>query len=366
MSFPQRQRKRAPLGDVLWASTLMMSPIFGFWIQTLDGFNVWTQMDVLLGVVIAVAGAFRRTKVLSSAVITYTAFAFYAVLHMASPINLGLDPILFAAPASLWALTRWGAQRWWGIAGLFTGLAGSFLNPAIWDPPGGDGSFADRWLPFGLPAVFITVLAYVIPAYIRTRGDQHEAEVEAKLANQRVLLARELHDVVGHGLSSIKVMAQTASYLGTTEGTLEKIAKTAGDSLGEIRVFGEALDQPKASADQIRQVIAMLPLAFNVDLSDAHEAAIESLPGIERFVLLRCVQETVTNMMKYASAGTLTLRVDQRGYLLEVIATPKGNGLKAEHDGSGLANMKARLESVGGTIVVDRGPQFHQVIEVRL
>ncbi len=361
-----RNSTNIPIGDLVWACILMASPVFGIWIQMTDGFNVWSMFDVLLGIIIASAAAFRRTSVLASFVTTFAAFGFYAVLHIVSTVNLGLDPNLFAAPASLWALTRWGTKRWWAIAGLFFALVGSFINPAVWGPPEATGSFNDRWLIFGLPAVFITVLAYVLPAHQRTKAEQHAAHIEARLANQRALLARELHDVVGHGLSAIKVKAQMATYLGTVEGALEEICQAADDSLAQIRDFGEALDQPKASASKVFQALSLLPPAFNVELNDSIERSIEALPGTERFVLLRCVQESVTNMLKHASAGTLKLHVSASGFLLGISAKPNTTDTNLDHDGSGLDNMRTRVSSVGGTIDVEHGESFEQVIEVRL
>ncbi|MDK6685539.1 histidine kinase dimerization/phosphoacceptor domain-containing protein, partial [Escherichia coli] len=98
------------------------------------------------------------------------------------------------------------------------------------------GFTPERLLVFGLPAVLITASAYAVPLWLRINAEEHAAELENVVALNKLELSRELHDVVGHGLTSIKVQAQTALYLAEMDGsraesaaektTLEGIAQT--------------------------------------------------------------------------------------------------------------------------------------------
>ena len=196
---------------------------------------------------IAGAAAFRHKAVRASFVITYSALAGLALLVWLSPVNLGVDPIIVAAPLSLWAVTRWEQNRTWGIVGLFLGLIGSFLNPAV----PAFGFTPERLLVFGLPAVLITASAYAVPLWLRINAEEHAAELENVVALNKLELSRELHDVVGHGLTSIKVQAQTALYLAEMDDSraestaeraaLEGIAQTAARSLRDVHALVDAL-----------------------------------------------------------------------------------------------------------------------------
>lgn len=337
-----------------------MTPLFRF------GPSFTYITNVLLCAVIAGAAVFRRKAVRASFVVTYSALAAMALLVWLTPVNLGLSPIVVAAPASLWAITRWDPNRAWGIAGLFLGLVGSFLNPAV----PSFGFTPERLLVFGLPAVLITAGAYAVPLWLRTNAEEHAAELDSVVARNKLELSRELHDVVGHGLTSIKVQAQTALYLaemnerdGSPEtAALQGIAETADQSLRDVHALVDALrDGGEISADPNeipRLVAAAFPAerGVSVTLPESYEV-LSDWPLAKRLTLVRAVAELSANMAKHSSGpGQLALVIEapeEKGapataHLTTSNRTSSEPSEHANRVGAGLVGLSERVAELGG------------------
>ena len=358
-----------PAADLAIAATfllccwLSMTPLLTY------GPSFTYVTNVVLSAMIAGAAAFRRKAVRASFVITYSALAGLALLVWLSPVNLGVDPIIVAAPLSLWAVTRWEPNRTWGIVGLFLGLIGSFLNPAV----PAFGFTPERLLVFGLPAVLITASAYAVPLWLRINAEEHAAELENVVALNKLELSRELHDVVGHGLTSIKVQAQTALYLAemndsraesaAEKTTLEGIAETAEQSLRDVHALVDALREGgdiSADPNEIpRLVAAVCPPGrdVSVTLPESYEA-LADWPLAKRLTLVRAVTELAANMAKHSSgAGELALVIDPpadaddspaRVHLITANRAESETLDPRKRAGAGLIGLDERVAQLGG------------------
>lgn len=181
------------------------------------------------------------------------------------------------------------------------------------------------------------------------------AAVEAHQAR----LARDVHDVVGHSLAVILAQAQAGQLVSGEDAmreTLESIASSARRSLGEVRqVLGELRDgtPQEAPVDGIDALVDSLRVA-GVDVREQVTGQPQPLPPEVETVVYRVVQEMVTNVLKHGRTDKIVsidylwqggLRVQVRNYVAE---TPGGG------HGSGIAGMRARLESVGGALEILR------------
>ena len=358
-----------PLADAIFAVFFLFCAGISF-LSVVDYGPSFTYVtNVFIELTIAIAAVFRRQAVVRSFVMTYLALAALAALAWWTPVNLGLSPIVFAAPTSLWAVTRWASHRSWGFIGLFLGLVGSFLNPAI-------AAFeftTGRLIALGLPAVLITAAAYAIPAWLRTTAEQHEADLTAAITRSRLELSRELHDVVGHGLTAIKVQAQTALYLNDASpdrAALEGIQQTAEQSLADVHALVDALrDGGEITADptQIPRLIhATLPdsRGIAINLPDSYEA-IEAWPLARRLALVRAVAEVSANMAKHSTgAGHISMKIkdtDPAQVSLTSVndttnsattSAKAGDAQKEqkERTGAGLVGLSERVAELGGTM----------------
>lgn len=322
--------------------------------------------NTALTLAIAGAAAVRRKAVVGSFVVTYLALAGLAALVWATPVNLGLSPIVIAAPLSLWAVTRWARSRGWGLAGLLLGLIGSLFNPAV----PAFGYAAERLLIFGLPAVLIIALCYAVASWLRTNAETHAAELAAAISRSRLELSRELHDVVGHGLTAIKVQAQTALFLGESDSALRSVVEAADHSLRDVHALVDALrsgGEVSADAEEIPRIVsAALPAHrhVHVELPESF-APLATWPLARRLALVRAVAEVATNMAKHSDGpASLTVTVgepedaDTSGMaratvvaVNRVFSTPEveeaGVGKRA---GTGLAGLRERVGELGGSV----------------
>ncbi|HEX9940886.1 MAG TPA: histidine kinase [Thermoanaerobaculia bacterium] len=201
------------------------------------------------------------------------------------------------------------------------------------------------------------------------RGREELARTNAELRSARELLAhgsrvaerlriaRELHDAVGHRLVALSLNLELASHRAEAEArepiaTAQSLSRLLLTDIGEIvDTLGRAerLDLRRA----LESMTAEIPRP-RVHLRLAEDLAVEDAELAH--LLLRCCQEIVTNAAKHAGAENLWLDVTQEDGIVEVHARDDGRGAGEIAAGRGLAGMRERLESAGGKLEVATRP----------
>lgn len=200
-----------------------------------------------------------------------------------------------------------------------------------------------------------------------TNARLYEHNRELTVVAERNRLARELHDAVAQKLFSLRLTARTAAALAEkdpvrTVEELEQVERLAADALAELRAVIFEL-RPADLADGL---VASLRKHAEV-LDRAHETAVRFtagepvvLPEDHEAVVLRIAQEAVYNALRHAGARTVdvSLRVLDGSAVLEV--ADDGSGFAAsdgdQQGGLGLASMRDRACSIGGTFGIDAAP----------
>jgi signal transduction histidine kinase len=198
---------------------------------------------------------------------------------------------------------------------------------------------------------------------------EHEREERTQLAvtEERARIARELHDVIAHGVSVIVVQAQAGPHLladpERVRGIFHSIESSGRDALAELRrVLGilRAGDQQLAIGPQpglaslqslVEQVRASgLPVELRVEGEPLH------LPAGIDLSAYRIVQEALTNIVKHAGDTTAEVVVRYRERELELAVVDDGHGVAGAANGSGhgLIGMRERVALYGGTL--EAGP----------
>ncbi len=173
---------------------------------------------------------------------------------------------------------------------------------------------------------------------------------------ERLRIARDLHDVVGHQLTALALELEIASHRvdGEAAQHVARARTVAKDLLRDMRaVVGELRGPGGGLEPALREVLDLpgLTAALSVDpavrLDDAHLVAV-----------VRCVQEAATNALRHAPDATrLAVRVRRDGEgVVEVDVHDDGLGAVAWEPGHGLRGMQERVAALGGTLVVDPGP----------
>lgn len=187
---------------------------------------------------------------------------------------------------------------------------------------------------------------------------------------ERARMARELHDMVANHLSAIAIHSTAALSLDdpkTTRDALAVIRENSVEGLEEMRRLIGILrdssdDREPTAAPTLDGLDALIGNArtngLDVTLDDTRAADGSKLPAPVELAAYRIVQESLTNALKHASPGLVTVTLTQRRLALEVrVTSPYGSpsGPRAPGSGAGLVGMQERTELLGGSF--DSGPE---------
>jgi signal transduction histidine kinase len=207
---------------------------------------------------------------------------------------------------------------------------------------------------------FLAVLAPVAVGRV-VRRDRERTERVA-IAEERARIARELHDVVAHGVSVIAVQADAAEAALEHDPMragppLRTIRDSAQDALGEMRrMLGvlRADDEGSERAPQpgLRELPELLDHARAAGLPVEVELDGDPrpLPTSLDLTAYRIVQEALTNVRKHAPGAPTTVRVAWRDGSLELRVRDRGPGPDGHEDGHGLLGMRERVRIHGGRL----------------
>jgi signal transduction histidine kinase len=197
---------------------------------------------------------------------------------------------------------------------------------------------------------------------------EREERARAAVTEERVRIARELHDVVAHAISVIVVQARGGRRMLRTEPAeareaFDSIEATGRAALTEMRRLLGVLRRddeeialaPEPSLRYLDVLTAQLREAGLVVEVSVEGEPIELLPGVD-LCAYRIIQEALTNVLKHG--GTATARVVVRYHPGELELEIADNGLGSgaiDKDGHGLVGMRERVALYGGKI--DAGPR---------
>ena len=204
-----------------------------------------------------------------------------------------------------------------------------------------------------------------------TRAELAEVNHQAGVEVERERLRQEIHDTLAQGFTSIVMLAQAAESELDGHGTgaalrhVRSIEATARENLTEARNLvegtGPAPLTDSSLPDALRRLTERLGTDSGIEATaEIHGTVTDRSPAVE-VAVLRAAQEALTNVRRHADATrvALTFRGAEDGIVLEV--TDDGSGFDVERCGDdprhvGLRGMRARLEEVGGDVLVESAP----------
>ena len=207
-------------------------------------------------------------------------------------------------------------------------------------------------LSLGAPMIGIMAFSYLIQ--MSKNADKTQAKLE--MVSERERIAHDVHDVLGHSLTVITLKADLARKLlhadpDRADAELEAIAQLSRSSLAEVRSTVTRLRIPDFSGEIQASERALQTASIAAKLPDAERAL--SAVGVNSSLFSWVLREAVTNIVRHSQAGFCEVRVSNTG--LEIL--DNGVGVPAEYaTGSGIKGMKSRVESAGGTLVVEDAP----------
>jgi signal transduction histidine kinase len=178
--------------------------------------------------------------------------------------------------------------------------------------------------------------------------------------HERTRIARELHDVLGHDLTALRLQLEVArsvddekapAHVAKAHEVSERLLANVRDVVGAMR----ATVAPDLGA-ALRVLAAGVP-GLKVHLELPEPLALED--PARAHCVLRCVQEIVTNALRHARARNLWIKIAcEKDGAVSVDAKDDGCGAAVVRTGGGLSGMRARLEEMGGFLNVASAPSF--------
>lgn len=197
--------------------------------------------------------------------------------------------------------------------------------------------------------------------------EEHDARLvqleETRLAEQRLQISREVHDVVAHTLAVVGVHLNVAADAldeapGEARDALRTAMEVRGRAMKDLRAFiGELRDEPLpdlASMEELLDRARSAGLAVTYDLS----GPVAAVPAAQSLAAYRIVQEAITNTLKHSDARRLIVRLSAGPSLVRVEVADDGAGPVVFHEGHGLTGMRERVSALGGTLRLESGDGF--------
>ncbi len=321
----------------------------------LTGSN-WVYVPVAL--LMTVPLAWRRRASLVVVVLVMGAFAAQSLILDPTPTpDVELIPALIAVYSVAAHGERWASFVGGGLslaAGLIWLGVDDFLLPIV--------MFGGAWFA-GRLVQKRQLYAQAFAERARVLEREREANARVAAAEERVRIAREMHDAVGHSVSVMVVQAGAERLaLGeerpATREALLAIERTGREALAEmsrllgiLRKEGEGLAlAPRPSLAQIDALVqAVRDAGVPVELRVEGEQT-DLPPGVD-VSAYRIVQEALTNVVKHAGPARARVVVRYARRVVEVEVTDDGRrSVNGNTAGFGLAGMRERVELHGGTL----------------
>jgi two-component system, NarL family, sensor histidine kinase DesK len=173
---------------------------------------------------------------------------------------------------------------------------------------------------------------------------------------ERLRIARDLHDLLGHNLSLITLKSELAGRLigvapERAAAEISDVENVARTTLQEVREAVSAYRQPtlKSELHAAQEILAAAGIAYRYD---GNESMIDALPTNIEAVLSWTVREGVTNVIRHSRAHQCTIRVTRDAHEIGIEVIDDGAGVSSikssENQGNGLRGLAERVETLGG------------------
>ncbi|WP_175409639.1 sensor histidine kinase [Streptomyces sp. TRM64462] len=307
-----------------------------------------------------------------TAVVLGTAAVTLGYLAAGYPYGPAFLPFVVAVFSAVVAGRRYAA--WWAVGLLWTGHLLLAHRLYRYLPPAHDT--AASWTQ-ELPVAAFAAATLAAAELARVRREQWARERAERAAAQRrradeerLRIARELHDVLAHSLAVINVQAGVGLALLDADREQARTALTtikaaSKEALGEVRQVLDTLrapgDAPRAPApglDRLPELVAQAADAgLTVEVTTEGEP-LGALPRGADLAAFRIVQEALTNVVRHSGSRTARVRITHAPDRLGLRVDDEGpaTGTPAGGSGHGLAGMRERAAALGGTIEAGTRP----------
>ena len=262
-------------------------------------------------------------------------------------------------------------------AGRYTFRLAAFTDAGIWDETAVAMAFTVRpfiwnaaWFRITLASSLVLAIGLVVRylSYRRLRERMQQLQHQAALDRERARIARDMHDTLGASLTQINLLGALASHETTPpEQVRTHAAKISGTSQTLVQQLDEivwAVDPDNDTLDDLATYISQFAAEFFADVPiRCRVKAPTLLPTVRltsnvRHNLFLAVREALNNVARHSAATEVNVALTAEHGLVMISIEDNGCGFRPSTNppGHGLANLRRRLEEIGGTSRIEAEP----------
>ncbi|MDR6984979.1 two-component system sensor histidine kinase DesK [Rheinheimera pacifica] len=227
------------------------------------------------------------------------------------------------------------------------------------------------FLIMGAPIVLaVSLLGRAEQAKLRHRLAELQSEDEIKqLATmvERERIARDLHDILGHTLSSVILKADLAAKLLAHQHTdaaqqqLTELSQIARDALSQVRQSVSGYKHQGLTAEVTKLLSRLREAGFKAEL----KGEVPTLDNRRETAVILALTELVTNVMRHSKGDSCQLSFTCQNNILSVFLTDNGSNIVVK-EGNGITGLRERLAAIGGSLTTQQTDGFSAAIELPL
>ena len=346
-----------------WPWALLILVLFGTAGANRQGFD--PDLPVALGLLLALAAGLPLVLRLGAAVsLLWSGMAlgaYFAAGYADGPAYLTLPAVAFVVAFQV------GPRAWlrWALAGAVLACAGLVTRGLVWE------DFRERgpWQGIGIMAVVAAAAAAATA--LRSRQEASRSATQRAATEEKLRMAQDLHDGVGHGLAVIAMQAGAALHVldkdpARARENLEAIRATSKESLEALRAeLARMSGDPAARrpAPGLDELDGLLDRIRGGGLVVERSGSAAGVPDPVSRTAYSVVQESLTNVLRHAHATRATVSLDRRDGELVVTVRDDGRGgaVNGQDVGMGINGMRSRVEALGGTLETGPGADGFRV-----
>ncbi|MGP3976117.1 sensor histidine kinase [Streptomyces sp. 8N114] len=308
---------------------------------------------------------FPRTAVFGASAVT---LVYLAAGYPYGPLLFSVVVAGFAALVAGYRYATWGALGMLWVGNLLAAHTFYGRLPPTGNGPGPWGT--DLFMAVWMVALCTAGdLARVRRAERERRVREEEEAAKRRADEERLRIARELHDVLAHSISVINVQAGVGLALldsdpAQARTALTTIKSASKEALGEVRQVLATLrapgDAPRAPAPGLDRLGELTEQAASAGLrvsTETEGTPVPLPPGVD-LAAFRVVQEALTNIVRHSGSRTAAIRIRYGTDVLELLVDDEGpaTGTGPTGGGNGLVGMRERAAAFGGTVEAGQRP----------
>ncbi|MBW4094028.1 MAG: sensor histidine kinase [Acidobacteria bacterium] len=292
--------------------------------------------------------------------------------------------IVVAGLRAMWAVATFGALATLGVAAVVSSYFGHQIVP---------NSESTNMVVFASISFGLLIAAIVARQWQEIRGQLRveravgaEESARLQLVQERARIARELHDVVAHGMSLVTVQATTARYrypqmTEDVAGEFEDIAANSRRAMTEMRSLlgalrgddGDTRLMPQPSLGEVPELIDSARKAgITVEVPESLPLDDTALSPVLGLAVYRIIQEALSNVIRHAPGSSARVEIARDESMLQVVVSNSqsisalsGQNEETRSAGHGLVGMRERAQILGGTLAAGRSQEGGFRVEAR-